>query len=185
MIALASNCLLFQTRTGESIPLSPEMICVELSEDSSDLFDPEFVQHAANAVFHYFKVDQARKSVTIAEFAEALEKVLKGFKVAEPAPSDSVPRDEVIESDLARIAVEAGSGCELFFFPRLRDELRQLVQQAPRMLRFSGLRKCVMELTGARRWSARCQCLEEQIVQYLRRCLSAESVHPGFSLLVK
>jgi hypothetical protein len=185
MIALASNCLLFQTRTGESIPLSPEMICVELSEDSSELFDPEFVQHAANAVFHYFKVDQARKSVTIAEFAEALEKVLKGFKISEPAPSDWVPGDEVIESDLLRIAAESGGGCELFFFPRLRDELRQLVRQGPRMLRFSGLRKCVMALTGARRWSARCQTVEESVVQYLRQCLSAESVHPGFSLVIK
>jgi hypothetical protein len=86
---------------------------------------------------------------------------------------------------LEELARESGEGCELFFFPRLRDELRQRLQQEPRLLRFSGLRGCVKRLTGARRWSGRCQCLQDQIVEYLRECLSAEPARANLALVVQ
>ena len=79
MIALSSDCLLFKTSSGESIPFSAEMISVELSGDGTGVFDPEFLKHAASAVFHYFKHDLGRLTVTVGEFAGALEKVLRGF----------------------------------------------------------------------------------------------------------
>ena len=69
----------------------------------------------------------------------------------------------------------------LFFFPRLRAELQRHLQQTPRMVRFRGLRGCVKQLTGARRWSRRCETLEREIVAYLRECLSAESGQVDFS----
>jgi hypothetical protein len=42
------------------------------------------------------------------------------------------------------------------------------------MVRFRGLRGCVKQLAGARRWGPRCRTLEGEIVAYLRECLSAE-----------
>jgi hypothetical protein len=183
MIALASDCLLFQLASGESIPLSAEMISIELMGDTARWFDAEFVRHAANAVFHYFKQDLERRTVTMGEFAGALEKVLRGFKPPAPGPSPSPPG--VAESDLGRLARESAEGLELFFFPRLREELRHKLRQAPRVVRFRGLRSCVMQLAGARRWTARCQSLKEQIVAFLRGCLSAEAVQTQFSLVVE
>jgi len=50
MIALSSDCLLFQTSNGESIPFSAEMISVELSGEGVGGFDPEFLKQAASAV---------------------------------------------------------------------------------------------------------------------------------------
>jgi len=85
----------------------------------------------------------------------------------------------------ARLALETGQGRELFFFPRLRAELQRHLQQAPRVVRFRGLRGCVKQLTGARRWSRRCETLELEIVDYLRQCLGAESGPVEFSLLVE
>ena len=90
-----------------------------------------------------------------------------------------------MESDLLRLASESGASCELFFFPRLRTELRQQLQQGPRVLRFHGLRGCVKRLVGARRWSLRCQTLEGQIVDYLRECLSAEPGPAEVALVVE
>jgi len=174
MIALALDCLVFELANGERIPFSVEMISVELLGNAARQFDLEFVRHAAKAVFHYFKVELGRQAVTAGEFAGALEKVLCGFK--QPAPA-SVPRAVAggeLESDLRRLAREADDG-ELFFFPRLRDELRQHLQQGPRVLRFRGLRGCVKQLVGARRWTPRCRNLEEHIVQFLRECLSLEA----------
>lgn len=183
MIALASDCLLFEMANGESLPLSALMISVELMGQAAGWFDPEFVGHAANAVFHYFKQGLGRKTVTLSEFAHALEKVLRGFKT--PGAAGSPVEGGVVESDLCRLAHESGEGRELFFFALLREELRQRLKGAPRIVRFSGLRPCVMQLAGARRWSARCRSLKDQILLYLRGCLSAEGSQEELSLVVQ
>ena len=185
MITLGTNCLLFEMQNGESVPLSSEMITVELTGNKSDYFDSHFVQHAAQAVFHYYKHDLGRLTVTVGEFAGALEAVLRGFG-AQAKPMEEKPAaPSVIESDLQQLASESGQGCELFFFPRLRDEMRQQLQQSPRVLRFRGLRGCVKQLAGARRWSHRCQTLHNRIVEYLRECLTAEARQGGCALVVE
>ena len=185
MITLAADCLVFELPTGESIPYSADMVWAELAADATELFDSEFVSHATNAVFHYFKHELGRQSVSLREFTAALEKVLRGFAVTArlSAAPDSEPR--VLEYDLCRLAHESGQGCELVFFPRLRAELQRHLQQAPHVLRFRGLRGCVKRLTGARRWGLRCQTLEAEIVDYLRECLSAEPAPAEFALLVE
>src|SRR6266404_39866 len=118
MIALAQNCLLFRLADGESIPFTADMIAVELVDETARRFDAEFVLHAANAVFHYFKRDLGRESVTVPEFAEALEKVLRGFSPS--AARYGIAAFPVLESDLRQLAAESGKGCELFFFRLLR-----------------------------------------------------------------
>jgi hypothetical protein len=185
MITLAADCLLFEIAAGESIPYSADMIAVELGGDTAERFDSEFVRHATKAVFHYFKHELGRQAVSLGEFARALEKVLGGFAATTQlsAESDSWPR--VQEFDLCRLADESGPGRELFFFPRLRAELQRGLRQAPRLLRFRGLRGCVKQLTGARRWGPRCQDLEGDIVAYLRQCLRAESAPEEFALVVE
>ena len=40
MIALQSDCLLFQLSSGESVPCSVEMISVELTGNAESLLDP-------------------------------------------------------------------------------------------------------------------------------------------------
>jgi hypothetical protein len=118
------------------------------------LLDPEVLRHAAASVFHYFKKELERETVTVGEFAVAMEKVLRqlGFVIRAGA-LESRPR-EVVETDLCLFARESADSLELFFFPRLRDELRAQLRQSPRVLRFRGLRGCVKQLAGARRWSA-------------------------------
>lgn len=185
MITLAEGCLLFELASGESIPFSAEMISVDLMGETARWFDQEFVKHAANGVFHYFKHELGRQTVTVGEFSEALEKVLRGFKLSAPASADPGLQPGVRESDLARLARESGEGCELFFFPRLRDELREQLRHSPRVLRFRGLRGCVKQLAGTQRWNRRCRSLEEQIVVYLRECLTAETRQREFALIVE
>lgn len=186
MILLAEDCLVFHTATGEGIPYSAEMISVEILGDAASALDPEFVKHAAAAVFHYFRDELGRQTVTVAEFTLALEKVLRGFKLSaatRPEARETKPR--VVRSDLCRLVAESGKGCELFFFPRLRDELRTQLRDSPQMVCFQGIRPCVKQLVGARRWSTRCQSLHDQIVDYLRTSLSHEGGGGNCALLVK
>jgi hypothetical protein len=178
VIALASDCILLRQPNGEAVPASGASIAVEVITDGETPFDEAFVKEASAAVLHYFKEVEGRESVTLDEFAQSLEKVLKGFQAGAAAGLEFVA-----EADLQALASEPGAAFELTFFPRLRDELRTQLQQSPRVLRFRGLRPCVKLLTGARRWNARCQSLQDQIVNFLRECLSAEP-HPATCSLV-
>jgi hypothetical protein len=185
VIALAEDCLLFDLGTGEYVPYSAEMVSVELNCSASEAFDPEFVHHATKAVFHYFKHEQGRRTVTVMEFAGALQKVLRGFAATAWPAHRPAPSPPVQEYDLCRLALESGQGRELFFFPRLRVELQRYLRQDSRVVHFRGLRGCVKQLTGARRWTRRCQALESEIVDYLRQCLSAEPGPVEVSLVVQ
>ncbi len=184
MISLQSDHLLFQLTNGESIPCSAEMITIEIAGNSEGLLDPELLRQAASSVFHYFKVDQERESVTVGEFALALEKALHGLGLtlyADHMPADGEPR----ESDLGALVRESAENLELFFFPRLRIELRAQLRHAPRVLRFRGLRGCAKQLAGAQRWGPRCERMQEQIVEYLRNCLTAEAEKTECALVVE
>jgi hypothetical protein len=185
MIALNSDCLLFQFTNGESVPCSAEMISIEIIGNSASLLDPEVLRHAAASVFYYFKNDLARESVTIGEFAGALEKVLRTLGLTIRAGEGESRAREILESDLCLLARESADSLELFFYPRLRDELRLQLRQSPRVLRFCGLRGCVKRLAGAQRWSSRCEKMREQIVEYLRGCLTVERERNECALIVE
>jgi len=185
MIALQSDCLIFQLTNGESVPCSAEMITVEIVGNADNLIAPETLRHAAASVFHYFKIELARETVTVGEFAQALEKALKGIGLTLFAEQVEPRTDQTLETDLGIIAHEAADSLELFFFPRLRTELRAKLRLAPRVLRFRGLRGCAKRLAGARRWSARCEQMQERIVDYLRECLVAEPARQECALVVE
>ena len=121
MIALQSGCLLFQLASGESVPCSVEMISVELTGNAEGLLDPEVLSHAAASVFHYFKNELERETVTIGEFAGALEKVLRQLGFVFRAGALESRSREIVETDLCLFARESADSLELFFFPRLRD----------------------------------------------------------------
>lgn len=181
MIALRNDCLLFELGNGESVPCSADMIAVEIIGEASGLLEPETLRHAAASVFYYFKTELARETVTLGEFSLALERVLHhlGYTIHAHQPGD------ISHGDLARLAGETGGSLELFFFPRLRDELRVRLRESPRVVRFHGLRGCVKQLAGARRWSGRCEQLQDQIVDFLRGCLTAEAELHGCALVVE
>jgi hypothetical protein len=185
MIALASDHLIFELTSGESIPCSAEMISIEIVGNSAGLIDSEMLRNAAAAVFHYFKIELERHTVTVGEFALALEKVLRNFGLTLYADESQPFAKKVLVSDLGHLARESDSSLELFFFPRLRDELRARLRESPRLLRFRGLRGCVKQLAGAQRWSGRCELIQDQIVGYLRECLTAEAEQKDCALVVE
>src|ERR1700677_2701568 len=91
MIQLKSDCLIFQTNDGEQVPCSAEWVTFELLGQGSELVDPEIVRHASAAVLHYFKHELQRQSVSVGEFALALEKVLRSFGLSVHADCQTQP----------------------------------------------------------------------------------------------
>jgi len=185
MIALSSDHLIFHLTNGESVPCSAEMISIEIVGNSEGMIDGEMLRHASASVFHYFKTELKRESVTVGEFAIALEKVLRNFGLTLYADESQPFAKPILAADLCHLARESDASLELFFFPRLRDELRAQLRESPRLLRFRGLRGCVKQLAGAQRWSGRCEKIQEQIVEYLRQCLTAETEQKNCALMVE
>jgi len=185
MIALQSECLLFQLANGESIPCSAEMISFEVTGNVDGLLNQEVLNHATESVFHYFKGELRRETITVGEFAEALETALRGLGFAIRAGGIEARPVNASATDLGRLARESAGSLELLFYARLRSELRALLRHSPRVVRFCGLRCCVKQLAGARRWSGRCEQLQEQIVAYLRGCLTAEQEQNDCALVVE
>ncbi|PYJ81042.1 MAG: hypothetical protein DME22_22360 [Verrucomicrobia bacterium] len=184
MIQLHPDCLMFQMGGGEAIPCSAELVSVQLMGNAAGALDPALVRNAARAVLHYFKVEMGKTFVSVGEFSRALSRVLRGFGLkVKSCGAVETPR-RIMESDLRQLACDSGKGFELAFFRRLRDELRQQLNQSPQLVRFAGLRGCVKQLSGARRWTERCQRLNDQIVEFLRHCLSAEPSASSCALLV-
>lgn len=187
MILLRPDCLVFETAAGEHIPCTAKEVTFELVGEAAKWLDAETIENAAAAVLHYFKSERGQEAVSVAQFASALEKVfvelgleVKMSEVTE-SPSPPPPCRRVIEADLRGFAVDGG---ELFLFPRLRDEVRRQLDGTPRVLRFHGLRDCVKQITGAKRWGAQCSALSDQIVDYLRTCFSQEKSGAGSALVV-
>jgi hypothetical protein len=190
MIQLKSDCLIFQTHDGEQIPCSVEWVTLELMGEGAQLVEPEVVHHASAAVLHYFKYELGRQSVSVGEFAIALEKVLRSFGLSvyadhQPQPPANPAPPRVLESNLNELASNAaGQGFELVFFPQLRQELKSKLDQSPNVLRFHGLRDCVKKLAGADHWNRRCQRLDDQIVDFLRSCWETEPARRSCALMV-
>ena len=186
MIQLKHDCLVFQMPTGEMIPCSAEMVTVELVGDYAAAIDPSVLQHSASAVLHYFKYDLGREQVTIAEFSQALEHVLRilGLDV-KSLSSQPAQAGEVEAADLRLFAGDLDTAFELSFFPRLRAVVHERLTANARVVAFSGLRGCVKRLVGAKRWCPRCQSLNDQIVDYLRNCLMAETQSGSCELVVR
>jgi len=184
MIWLGSEYLMFQMPSGESVAFSSDAIAVEIIDETDGELDSNMVRQAANAVYHYFKHELGRQTVTVGEFAKAMEKALDGFEISIVSTKSTRPTSTVAEADLCKIAQDSGRAFELTFFPRLRDELKTQLVGSPQVVRFTGLRSCVKELTGAKRWSARCTAMEEQIVGYVRGCLNTDAAQAGCMLVV-
>ena len=183
MMQLNPDYLVFKTAAGENIPCSAELVAIELMGDAINLVDPEMIRNAAAAVLHYFKTELGQHSVSVGEFSLALERVLRGFgiKIVSEPEEESI---RIAESDLREVAESAGENFELLFFARLRQEMRRKIDEEPHVVRFKGLHGCVKQLVGAQRWSQRCQVLSDQIVEYLRTCLTAETRKDTCALVV-
>ena len=183
MIQLSADCLNFQLPDGESFPCSAEVASVELIGGSSGQVDPEVVQHAAEAVLHYFRHELGRETVSVGEFSEALQKVL--IRLGFTSPSEVLAPNGPAQTDMRQLAAEAGPGFELAFFNRLREELRRHLAASPATVKFTGLKGSVKILLGARRWNASCRRLSDQIVAHLRLCWNAEGAAMGAALVVQ
>ena len=182
MIQLHRDYLLVETPQGQIIPCSADMVAVELVGDGKNSLDPALVEQAAAAVLHYFKEDLGRSTVTVGEFSRVLEEALRALGIH---PPKATPGKKQVTLDLKKLAATAGESFELGFYPQLRQLLQHELGRKPEILRFHDLRSCVKQLLGAKRWTPRCQGLNDEIVKFLRDCLETEAAARSCQLQIR
>lgn len=186
MIQLHPDYLMFELPNGDSVPCSAETVTFELIGEAAQDLDPEIIKNAAAAVLHYFQEDLQREQVSVGEFSDALEKVLRGFGLQVSTTDKPEDMEPAVQADLSQIARQTEGAGELMFFQFLRNELKQQLENASsRRLSLSGLRPCVKYLLGAARWSPRCEGLSDRIVDYVRDCLSREKADRRYAVLIR
>ena len=176
MIQLRQDYLALSLPSGEAILCNVHSVAVEIIGTAAHQMDAAMIEQAAVGVLHYFKKHLERESVSLGEFSLALEQALQRLGLDCPAnvPLPASP-NRVAELDLRLLVDAAGQGLELALFAGLRAALRSLLRSSPRLVRCHGLRDCVKQTLGARRWDRRCRQLRDQIVDYLRTCWSIEA----------
>lgn len=178
MIRLHPDCLIIKMASGEQFPCPAEVVTVELIGEAASWMSEEVVKNVAAAVLHFFREEQGRDVVSVAEFSEVLEDVLQGFgySVGKLCKSGlKGPSREVRNTDINDIISQTEGELELAIYQRLRVEMKRMLENAPAELHFSGLRGGVKRILHAQRWSRKCQTLNDQIVAFLRECLDAHA----------
>ena len=184
MISLASDCLLFQLANGESVPFSAEMISVEVSGDSAGSSNRiSSNTRPTRSSITSRTTSAARRSPSPNSPARWKKSCAASASCRPRRPEAVTPRPPVLDADLLHWRANPGWVVNCFSFPACATNYGPL-RSEPRLVRFHGLRGCVKQLAGARRWSPRCQTLQVQIVEYLRECLSAETRAGECALLV-
>ncbi len=184
MIRLHPDCLIIKMSSGEQFPCPAEIVTIELIGEAASWMSEEVVKNVAAAVLHYFKEEQGRDVVSVAEFSEVLEDVLQGFGYSVGNHSMNKAKRMVRNANINDMIPDSDGELELAMYQRLRTEMKRLLQNPPDELRFDGLRGCVKRVLHAQRWSAKCQKLNDQIVAFLRECMDAHAVS-NCSLVVK
>lgn len=98
VIALMNSCLCFETKDGGSVPYQAVTVTIQLTGKSN--LDEDFVQEVSEAVVHYFKFELNRDVVTVQEFSEVLEWMLRKFGCNVSTPGKPNDVQEQLEFDL-------------------------------------------------------------------------------------
>ena len=120
----------------------------------------------AGAVYHYVREHARDRLVTVAEIGEMVQALLAmlGYDETSERYSGQSARTEI---RLDEVAAAGGAGFELAFFRELDVALSATTNGELRRVRLSGLRACVLQLRGTRRWSVACRRLAEEILGYV------------------
>ncbi|MFN0067116.1 MAG: hypothetical protein ACKVYV_05705 [Limisphaerales bacterium] len=189
MIQLRSDCLVFEVSDGDKIPCSAETVTLELLGDAAGQLDPHTVREAAAAVLHYFRQDLGRDTVTVAEFTEVLERVLRGLgfdvKATEggAAPTQTPP-GQIAGADLESLYVQSG-GHALTFFARLREHVQALLHTSPPALHLVGLKRSAQRLAARQRWCPATEAASDEIVRFVRACWQSGGGRTGCTLVIR
>lgn len=169
MIRLQEDIVWVKFEDGHMVPFDEQRLALSIQSVAeraghSDWWLAESVAAAVHAYAVKCRTDGVIPTREIVEIVVAVLSTL-GFKKISQAYARHEHSAAIHLNDLATCG---GAAFELEFFRQLDRELRAASDRRLSVIEVDGLRACVMQLRGARRWNSGCRKLAEEIIEYVR-----------------
>lgn len=169
MIVPHDNPAWFVPAEGEREPFDHDRLAESIRRAAARAghFDWWQAESIAIAVELYARENVTGHTVVAAEVVDIVEALLERLGHGDIARAYTNHRQRA-DIWLDEIVARAAGGFELGFYRQLDAALDVTAQRETRAVRVMGLRSCVMQLRGDRRWSAGSRRLADEIVAHVR-----------------
>ena len=169
MIQLIEDMVWVKFEDGRMAPFDEQRLALSIQDVAeraghSDWWLAESVAAAVHAYAVKCRSDGVIPTREIVEIVVAVLTTLGFEKISEAYAG----REHCAAIHLNDLATRVGAAFELEFFRQLDRELAAASDHRLSVIEVDGLRACVMQLRGARRWNSGCRRLAEEIVDYVR-----------------
>jgi hypothetical protein len=169
MIQLRDNIAWVKFADGRLVPFDEHRLALSIHKVAEHTGDSDWwlAESIAAAVHVYAVKSRSDGVIPSSEIAEIVATVLStlGYQRVSEAYSG---RTDHVAIHLNELAGRRSTAFELEFFQRLDRALGAAANRQFLVIKVDGLRACVMQLRGARRWTAGCRRFAEDIVDYVR-----------------
>jgi len=169
MIRMCDDVAWVKLADGRLAPFDEHRLAVSIHQvaESNGMTDWWLAESIAAAVHMYTVHSRSDGIIESSEIVEIVAEVLAtlGYKKVSEAYGLGMDR---IAIDLHELTGRTDAALELEFFQRLDHALGAAASPQFLVMEVNGLRACVMQLRGVRRWSPGCRRLAEEIVEHVR-----------------
>lgn len=185
MIALPSSLPLIKIGQDNLVACDAEWLRNNVRDAATRAEVPEwFADDVVSGVITFLRNHYEGTTITIDSLYDRIRDTLKCLGLDDLAGqlTPAAPPLRISLPDLARIA---GDGYELAFFQLLEQRFASATSNGVDSVYFYGLRNCVQSLTSLKRWSRRCEALQNEITRFLEHeAQKAGNLHPNLSLAI-
>jgi hypothetical protein len=169
MIQLHTDVLWVRAEDGRLVPFDEQRLAQSIQRVAENVGHSDWwlAESIAAAVHAFATKSRSEPVISSKEIAEIVATVLAtlGYDwISEAYAGDA----NHVAIHLNELAWRTNAGFELEFFQQLDHALSAAANRRLVAMRIDGLRACVMQLRGARRWTAECRRLAEDIVEHVR-----------------
>jgi hypothetical protein len=154
---------------GHMVPFDERRLALSIQNVAERMGEADWwlAESIAAAIHAYAAKCLSNSIIASNEIADVVVSVLSvlGFKKLAQAYANQRRRAAI---HLGELAGHVGAAFELEFFRQLDHALCAAADRRLSVLELDGLRTCVMQLRGGRRWTAGCRRFAEEIVEYVR-----------------
>jgi hypothetical protein len=169
MIQLCDDMAWVKLADGRLAPFDEHRLAVSIhrAAENNGVSDWWLAESVAAAVHMYTVNSRSDGIIESGEIVEVVAQVLAtlGYKTVSEAYGGGTDH---VAIDLDELTRRMDAAFELEFFQRLDRALGAAASQRFLVMEVNGLRACVMQLRGGRRWSEGCRRLAEEIVAHVR-----------------
>lgn len=169
MIQLQEDVVWVKFEDGHLAPFDEQRLALSIQQVAERVGSPDWwLAESVAAAVHVFvgrsRSDGVIQSSEIAEIVAAVLSTL-GYENISRAYGSGTNR---VAIQLNELMGRMNAALELEFFQRLDRALGAAASHRIQVMEVNGLRACVMQLRGTRRWTTGCRKLAEEIVEHVR-----------------